>query len=398
MDCPGNLTVKLPGKQRRKQTERRRKVKIVAINGSPHGAGGNTERILQPFLEGAREAGAETDVIYLKGKEIKHCLGCFTCWTRTPGVCVHEDDMPALLEKVKEAGVLVFATPLYIFTYSGLMKDFLDRMLPMAQPFIIQQGDHFTHPPRYSGGDPVRYVLISNAGFPERHHFSGLEETFSLLVDASNGELAGMICCSAGELLRQEALQDQLAWYLEAARKAGRQVVEQGRISPETQAVLDRPLVKDPAAYANMANGYWRSLGVEMIAGDGSAVSSQPAPPSAHGTPLPPPQGRGTMRDLVAGMAMVINPTEAGALEAVIQFRVSGEDPGDYYLDITPGSCVAYEGEHPDPTLTINTPSGVWMAISHGEMNGATALMTGKYSVKGDMGLLMRLNKLFSAA
>jgi putative sterol carrier protein/putative NADPH-quinone reductase len=373
-------------------------MRVLAINGSPRGASGNTERILQPFLEGAREVGAETDVIYLKGKEIKHCLGCFTCWTKTPGVCVHKDDMSALLEEVKEAGVLVFATPLYIFTYSGLMKDFLDRMLPMAQPFIVQRGDHFTHPPRYPNRDPVRYVLISNAGFPERHHFSGLEETFRRFVGASSSELAGMICCSAGELLHQEALQDQLAWYLEAARKAGRQVVEQGCISPETQEILDRPLVKDPAVYANMANGHWRSLGVEMIARDGSAVSSRPAQPNAYGIPLPPPQSRDTMRDLVAGMAMVFNPTEAGALEAVIQFRVSGEDPGDYYLDIAPGSCVAYEGKHSDPTLTINTPSDVWMAISHGEMSGATALMTGKYSVKGNMGLLMRFNKLFSGA
>jgi multimeric flavodoxin WrbA/putative sterol carrier protein len=380
------------------QTERRRKMKVLAINGSPRGASGNTERILQPFLEGARGAGAETEIIYLKDQEIKHCLGCFTCWTKTPGVCVHKDDMLALLEKVKEVDVLVFATPLYIFTVSGLMKDFLDRMLPLAQPFIVQRGDRFTHPPRYTGGDPMRYVLISNAGFPEQHHFSGLKETFRRFVDASNSELAGMICCSAGEMLRQEALQDQLAWYLEASQQAGRQVVEQGCISSETQAILDRSLVEDPAVYANMANAYWHSLGVEMIGERSSAVSSSPSQPNAYGTPLPPSQGPDTMRDLVAGMAMVFNPKEAGDLAAVIQFRVSGEDAGNYYLDIVPGSCVAYEGEHPDPTMTINTPSDVWMAIGHGEMNGATALMTGKYSVKGNMGLLMRFNKLFSTA
>jgi putative sterol carrier protein len=147
-----------------------------------------------------------------------------------------------------------------------------------------------------------------------------------------------------------------------------------------------------------MANAHWRSSGVEMIEGNDGAVPSQPSQPSAYGTPLPPPQSRDTVRDLVAGMATVFNPKEAGDLEAVIQFRVSGEDPGNYYLDIAPGSCVAYEGEHPGPTLTVNTPSDVWMAISHGEMNGATALMTGKYSVKGNMALLMRFNKLFSAA
>jgi multimeric flavodoxin WrbA len=112
-------------------------MKVLAINGSPRGAKGNTEQILQPFLEGAREAGAETEVIYLKDKKINHCRGCFTCWTKTPGVCVHKDDVPGILETLREAEVVVYATPLYVFTVSGLMKDFMDRVIPMAQPYII---------------------------------------------------------------------------------------------------------------------------------------------------------------------------------------------------------------------------------------------------------------------
>jgi putative sterol carrier protein len=239
-------------------------------------------------------------------------------------------------------------------------------------------------------------VLISNAGFPERHHFSGLEETFRRFTDSPDVELAGSICCAGGELLHQEALQDGLAWYLEAARKAGREIVEQGRISKETQAVLDRPLVDDPAIYARMANGYWESLGVPKIGFDDGDALTQPSEESAYGTPLPPPASRDSMRDIIAGMAMVFNPKVAGDLEAVIQFKVTGDDPGDYYLDIAQGRCKAYEGEHPEPTLTVNTPADVWMAISNGEMKGATALMTGKYSVKGNLGLLMRLDKLFS--
>jgi hypothetical protein len=143
-------------------------------------------------------------------------------------------------------------------------------MIPLAQPYILQRGDHLIHPPRHPNAWPKKLVLISNCGFPERHHFSGLEETFRRFSDSPDDELAGMICCAAGELLRQEALQDQTAWYLEAAREAGREVVEQGHISPETQAVLDRPLIEDPAVYANMANAHWRSLGIEMIGLDDS--------------------------------------------------------------------------------------------------------------------------------
>jgi putative sterol carrier protein len=292
------------------------------------------------------------------------------------------------------ADVIVFGTPLYIFTVSGLMKDFMDRMLPLLQPFIIERGDQYIHPMRHAGGWPKKVVLISNCGFPEHHHFSGLRETFRRFTGSPDMELAGMICCAGGELLRQPALQDNLAWYLEAARKAGQEVVERGTVGAETQALLDRPLVDNPAVYASMANNSWESMGIEMIGGDDVTPRRTPAEAAS----LPPPQSVDTMRDLVAGMAVSLDPKEANNLKAVIQFCVNGDEPATYYLDIAGGRCRAYEGEHPTPTLTINTPADVWMAISRGEMNGATAMMAGKYTVKGNMALLMRLNKLFSTA
>ncbi len=372
-------------------------MRFLAVNGSPRGPKSNTDRILLPFLEGAREAGAETEVVYLKGKHIEHCLGCFSCWIKTPGVCVHKDDMPELIQKVRGADVLVFATPLYVFTVSGLMKDFMDRMaMPLLQPFIIQRGDQYLHPRRYEGGSPGQYVLISNCGFPERQHFSGLVETFRCFTSGPDSELAGAICCAGGELLRQPALQDSLTWYADAARKAGREVAEQGSISPQTQEVLDRPLIEDPAVYANMANMRWRSSGVEMIETAGARSSGASQLPAGEFVPLPPPQSLDSMRDLVAGMAVSYNPAEGGDLEATIQFHVTGDGAGSYFLDISGGSCMTYEGEHPEPTLTIDTPTDVWMAISRGEMNGATAMLTGKYSIKGKMGLMMRFDKLFS--
>jgi putative sterol carrier protein len=104
------------------------------------------------------------------------------------------------------------------------------------------------------------------------------------------------------------------------------------------------------------------------------------------------------MRDLISGMALSFNVDAANGLEAVIQFDVTGDDPGQYYLNIVGKECTAFEGTHAKPTLTINTPADVWMAISRGELNGAMAMMSGKYSVKGNLGLLMQLNKLFSTA
>ncbi len=382
-------------------------MEILAINGSPRGKKSNTDRILQPFLEGAREAGAETETVYLKDKTIKPCLGCFTCWTKTPGVCVHkDDDMPALLEKLRQADVVVYATPLYIFTVTAQMKAFMDRYIPMLQPFIIERDGQYIHPPRYESRHS-KVVLISNCGFPERHHFSGLEETFRCFTANPDSELVGAILCAGGELLKQPALQESVQWYIEAARRAGREVVEQGRIAPETQETLDRPLVKDPAVYSRMTNAYWNSVVVRPEEEAGPEEDEM-------GTRLPPPTSRDTMRDMIAGMALVFNPGEAGdpsagsgqapsagsgqALQAVAQFDVSGDEPGQYYLRIAEGECTAFEGTHPEPTLTIHTPSEVWLRISRGELDGAQAMMSGQYTVEGDLGLLMRFDKLFTTA
>jgi len=213
-------------------------MKILAFNGSPRGTGSNTDKILLPFLEGAREAGAETEVVYLKGKKIEYCLGCFTCWTKTPGVCIHRDDMPELLEKIRPADVLVYASPLYIYTVTAQMKAFLDRHIPLLSPYIVKRGDQYIHPRRNEEEWPKKMVLISNCGFPEGHHFSALEEMFRCFNSGPDTELAATIFCAGGELLSQPAMQEHLQWYLDAAHNAGREVVEGGGIAPQTQAVL----------------------------------------------------------------------------------------------------------------------------------------------------------------
>lgn len=367
-------------------------MKILAINGSPRGAKGNTEVILQAFLSGVEEVGEEAKVIYLKDKTIKHCIGCFTCWIKTPGVCIHEDDMPELLNKLKDTDILIGAMPLYIYTVPGLFKDFMDRMIPLAQPFIEKRGDHFIHRSRY--GKPMRFVLISNAGFPEGHHFGALKLTFRHLTDGPDSELMGMICCAGGPLLTVPAMKEEVQWYLDAAKQAGLEIVSDGRISQETQGILDRPLAPEPGVYADMVNAYWESRGIKKIVFDQPSLESGEA---AECAPLPPPDRIETIRDMIAGMPLAFNAEAAGDLKAVVQFDISDEEPGDYYITISDGICTSYEGKHTDPSVTIRTPSDVWLKISRGELSGATAYMTGKFKVSGKLELLMKMAKLFSA-
>jgi putative sterol carrier protein len=370
-------------------------MKALAFNGSPRGRYSNTDRILQPFLDGARKAGADTETVYLKEHEIRACLGCYTCWTRTPGVCVHRDDMPLLLEKMRQADVTVYATPLYVFTVSGMMKDFMDRHIPNLDPHIRKRGEHYIHPPRYEDTRWGRIVLISNCGFPERHHFDGLVETFRQMTQGPDSELTATILCTAGELLGQPALRDSVDWYLQAAHQAGREVVELGRISPETEAVLCRDLA-EPEVFSRMANAHWDSLIVAPEASARAKVTEHGRPPPAAVT-SDAAQG-GNVRHLLEGMASSFNPARAGDLCAVLQFHVSGEDPGEYHFRIAEGTCTFSEGTASDATTTITTPSDVWISIARGKIGGAEAMMQGLYTVSGDFSLMLEMGGLFSGA
>jgi putative sterol carrier protein len=100
---------------------------------------------------------------------------------------------------------------------------------------------------------------------------------------------------------------------------------------------------------------------------------------------------------LIESMPLAFNAEEADSLRATIQFHLSGYGGGTGYLDIESDRCTFHPGEANQPTLTIESPAKVWTAISRGEMNGAEAFLNQDYHADGDLSVLMRLDKLFSA-
>jgi putative sterol carrier protein len=96
-------------------------------------------------------------------------------------------------------------------------------------------------------------------------------------------------------------------------------------------------------------------------------------------------------------MPTVSNAKAAGDMVAVIYYRVTGEETGDYYLEIADGTCTFHEGTPGSPRLNIETPSEVWVAISTSKLDGQQAFMEQQYKASGDLGLLMKLRSLFSS-
>lgn len=102
--------------------------RIVIISTSPR-RNSNSEALANAFAKGAAESGNDVEVISLRGKDMRFCLGCFTC--QKTGKCVIKDDMNEIVPKMEHADVLVFATPIYYYEMSGQMKTLLDRANPL---------------------------------------------------------------------------------------------------------------------------------------------------------------------------------------------------------------------------------------------------------------------------
>ena len=102
--------------------------KVLIISTSLRG-GSNSDILAKECEMGAVEAGHEVEYISLKGKEIKYCIGCLTC--QSNGACVLKDDVAEIMDGVKNAEVIVFATPIYYYEMSGQMKTLLDRLNPL---------------------------------------------------------------------------------------------------------------------------------------------------------------------------------------------------------------------------------------------------------------------------
>ena len=101
-------------------------MKILAIHGSPRTIRSTTRRLAGFVLEGAADAGAETEMIDLADYRIVPCTACEACTLN--GTCVNDDDLPSLVARMKEADAIVFGSPVYIDNITGQMKVFFDRL------------------------------------------------------------------------------------------------------------------------------------------------------------------------------------------------------------------------------------------------------------------------------
>lgn len=114
--------------------------KVLIISASPR-KDGNSDTLCEQFKKGAEEVGNMVEKIRLSELKIEYCSACYAC--KKQGHCVKQDDMEQVITKMREADVIVLATPVYFYTMCAQMKTMIDRTLGGAQKAGLENKEFY---------------------------------------------------------------------------------------------------------------------------------------------------------------------------------------------------------------------------------------------------------------
>jgi len=352
-------------------------VKVLALNSSPRIKGqSKTEIMLSSLVAGMEEAGAQVEVVHLRTKTVKNCIGCYTCWTKTPGRCIHRDDMAdELFPKFLDADIAVLATPLYHFTMNAAMKAFIERTLPVLEPYLRHKGQTTHHPLR---GKHPAMVVLSVAGFPEMSVFDHLSSHLRFMYGRG---LIGEIYRPAAEAMVLGPYKKAREDILSAVTEAGAALVKTMKIPGETLERITQPL-GDKEVMAGAANIFWSTCIREK---------ATPEELRAKGI-VPRPE---TIEEFLLLMKLAFRPEEAAGMKTAVRFDFSGGQTGSCSLAFSGEGIEGAAGHDGKADLVITSPFEIWMDIITNKADGQKLFMEGKYQAEGDLSILVKFKELF---
>ena len=162
-------------------------MKIVVLNGSPRPKG-NTSQMIKAFCEGLEEACHEYGVYSVCKMNIHGCLACEYCHGKGKGTCIQKDDMQNIYHELKEADMLVIASPIYYHGLTGQLKCVIDRFYSALYPkapetlkkvamFLSSGDDDMYEGAKFSyDGDFLGYLGLEDVGIFTNHDKDVLEK------------------------------------------------------------------------------------------------------------------------------------------------------------------------------------------------------------------------------
>jgi multimeric flavodoxin WrbA len=153
---------------------------VIAINGSPRKKW-NTAMLLEKALEGAKSAGADTELVHLYDLDFRGCTSCFACKLKggkNYGRCAMCDDLTPVLDRIHDTDALILGSPIYFGTVTGEMRCFMERLL---FPYL-----GYTNPPSTLFGRKIKTAFIYTMNVSEKQ----MKEFYAVHTGANEGILA----------------------------------------------------------------------------------------------------------------------------------------------------------------------------------------------------------------
>ncbi|MEQ8170309.1 MAG: flavodoxin family protein [Candidatus Eremiobacterota bacterium] len=228
-------------------------MKILAINSSYRGEKGYTAFLIDRVFTGAKSAGAVCELVTLSTLKINRCIACNRCQTEDHFLkCIYEDkdDVKEIFNKMAESDIIIYATPVYIFNMSGLLKIFLDRFYStsdVSDMRLTKSGLLFHHVTGKIICKPfVPLICCDNVESETPENIIRYFQTFSRFMDAPQ---AGLLIRQAGRLVghgkdrEKEKKYPEILDIYKAFEQAGTELATYGIIKKSTMRKTNKRIV-----------------------------------------------------------------------------------------------------------------------------------------------------------
>lgn len=237
-------------------------MKIIAINGSHRGKHGLTQILIEQFFVGAKRAGAQCETVVLSKKKIIPCKGCRVCQTENSYLhCIYEkkDDTIAIIKKIEQADIIIYATPIYVFSMSGIMKIFIERIMASTSDSTIRtiskSGLIFHHVNKKIASK--RVILITCQDNAENRSYNNVVDYFKMFSAFLDAPVIAKFHRKSGELFLTESKKlysDKIRSVYKAYAKAGEELVIYNKISKATINKANQNIIPIPKLIEVMLN------------------------------------------------------------------------------------------------------------------------------------------------
>ena len=191
----------------------------------------------------------EIRLIHVIDQKIEFCSGCFACM-RNGGICRHDDDMRVILEEILASDLLVFSFPLYSYGMPAMLKNLIDRTLPLSSRAMQKVGERYEHVGQ-ADFSHLKYLMICGCGFPNSaQNFEPAVAQFKLMFRQNST----VITVPESPMFNAPEAAVVAVPRLELVKTAGKQYAECGEINAELLAEIVSPMIPEEV-YAQIVNG-----------------------------------------------------------------------------------------------------------------------------------------------